>query len=258
MFTHVIYKLTFPNGKVYIGQTKNFKVRLIGHKFSSKKVDTPLYKAIRKYGWENVKKEAIKYCVESRADFWERKFIKEFNSTDRKFGYNCDEGGNVSKIISKETRVRIIETRAMRNKFSGLHHNSKKIAQINKYTGKIIREWDSIAEASRELEICDVSISRACRRSHNYETAGGYLWLYSHEVSTELIKERRHLEKLKRKGGKPEREIMQLNLDGILIKKFSSIAEAMSKTGVQRTSISRVCRNLSSVAGGFRWSYVCE
>jgi predicted GIY-YIG superfamily endonuclease len=45
-----IYKLTFPNGKIYIGLSSNIKKRLITHKKSTD--DLPVHKAIRKYGLE--------------------------------------------------------------------------------------------------------------------------------------------------------------------------------------------------------------
>ena len=52
-----IYKLTFPDGKVYIGCTSDVKRRWAGDgkHYKSQRVWT----AIEKYGWENVNKEVI-------------------------------------------------------------------------------------------------------------------------------------------------------------------------------------------------------
>ena len=59
MDNHYIYKLTSPNGKIYIGQTNNLDGRLAEHKSNSKWRKTKLYNSIRKYGWDNFTKEVI-------------------------------------------------------------------------------------------------------------------------------------------------------------------------------------------------------
>lgn len=56
----IIYKATnVINGKSYIGQSIHFNIRLGQHKRRSKYEDTLLYRAIRKYGWENFKWEIL-------------------------------------------------------------------------------------------------------------------------------------------------------------------------------------------------------
>lgn len=51
------------------------------------------------------------------------------------------------------------------------------------------------------------------------------------------------------------REIIQLSLDGVELKRYSTIAKAAKATGVIDTSISRTCRGHSNTAGGFIWKY---
>ena len=54
MVSHYIYKITnLINGKIYVGKSKNPKVRWRQHKSHSKKRNTKLYYAMRKYGIEN-------------------------------------------------------------------------------------------------------------------------------------------------------------------------------------------------------------
>lgn len=86
---HVIYKLTSPSGKIYIGRTHNFDTRMNGHKYNAftKKAKNSLYKAIRKYGWENFRKEIIANVPsEELAQTLEEALIKQFDSV--KNGYN--------------------------------------------------------------------------------------------------------------------------------------------------------------------------
>lgn len=57
---YVIYLFEFPNGKFYVGRTNDYEGRLATHKYrATKKKRHQLYWAIRKYGWDNVKKTII-------------------------------------------------------------------------------------------------------------------------------------------------------------------------------------------------------
>ena len=77
----IIYKLTSPTNKVYIGRTNNFETRLIQHKHNAiiNKKSNSLYKAIRKYGWDNFKKEIICEVDSKNAQKIEEEFIIAYN-----------------------------------------------------------------------------------------------------------------------------------------------------------------------------------
>ncbi len=86
-----IYKLTCRiTGLGYVGATKNFKLRMKQHHYS--KASTYLAKAIRKYGWENFKKEILEICPEEVANERETYWIKELG-TKHPNGYNMTFGG---------------------------------------------------------------------------------------------------------------------------------------------------------------------
>ena len=54
-----IYKITSPSGKIYIGQTRNFRHRLSVHKYDIKRSRTYLSASIKKYGFDSHKFEII-------------------------------------------------------------------------------------------------------------------------------------------------------------------------------------------------------
>ena len=84
----VIYKISSPNNKVYIGRTDDFNRRMIEHKHAAytKKLSNSLYRAIRKYGWDNMVKEIICEVESEKAQKLEEELILAHNSVRK--GYN--------------------------------------------------------------------------------------------------------------------------------------------------------------------------
>lgn len=181
----LIYKLTSPSGKCYIGQTKQkFYRRLNEHKSNSKKLNYPLYNAIRKYGWINFKKEILEEKIaENKIDDLEKYYIKENNSL-KPFGYNLQSGGNKNKHFSKLTKNKMSQNNAknMSGKFGKEHPNAKKIFQLD-LKGNFIKEWDSIIDIQRNLNIKASNIGKVCRQEKKYKTAGGYIWKYKENIN---------------------------------------------------------------------------
>ena len=98
----LIYKITNNlNGMSYIGlTTTTLQYRWSKHIAESKNVKNTkhLYKAIRKYGVENFVIEQIDETNDfEKLGELERKYIKEFNSTDPAKGYNLTAGGEKNK-----------------------------------------------------------------------------------------------------------------------------------------------------------------
>ena len=56
---YTVYKHTCPNGKVYIGITKQKPERRWGINGRGYKENEYFYRAIQKYGWQNIKHEII-------------------------------------------------------------------------------------------------------------------------------------------------------------------------------------------------------
>lgn len=85
----LIYLFIFPNGKYYVGRTKNtFEQRCIEHKARAKKgYQHPLYYAISKYGWENIEKQVLEFVEDyDTLVVKELEYIIKYNSLEN--GYN--------------------------------------------------------------------------------------------------------------------------------------------------------------------------
>jgi len=133
----LIYKATFPNQKCYIGQTVDFENRKSSHKscsFNENNVsyNYPFSKAVRKYGWENIKWEILNENLPNKEhmDMWERLWIFVENSNDPKFGYNITIGGE--GLGHGEDHPNFGKPVNLGNKFSEEHKKKLSIAKIGK------------------------------------------------------------------------------------------------------------------------------
>jgi group I intron endonuclease len=104
----IIYKITFPNNKIYIGITDNLRRRKKEHLRGIRKADRkhfPVYHAIAKYGKDSLVWEVVETCedaaeAQNREVYW----IEYYNSADIEHGYNCTKGGDYpSKKLYKFT-----------------------------------------------------------------------------------------------------------------------------------------------------------
>ena len=114
---YTVYKLTDPNGKIYIGCTgKPIEERWKKGRGYSR--DTPIREAIVQFGWDNFKKEILcEHLIKEGADKLERWFIAFYDSSDPEKGYNrflggIGKGAHMSKItrqLSREAKNRLYE-----------------------------------------------------------------------------------------------------------------------------------------------------
>jgi group I intron endonuclease len=105
----IIYKLTSPSKKCYIGQTINLKKRMSEYKtFHHCENQKKFFKALKKYGFENFTLEILEeISVDTQSELKEKLnclevyFIEKYNSTV--IGYNICKGGNQHRLGVKET-----------------------------------------------------------------------------------------------------------------------------------------------------------
>lgn len=140
--TNLVYKVTAPNGKSYIGQTsKSLEIRKKSHIYEAlsnkkRKVRNVLFHmALLKYlesmTWETLKEN----LSNEEANFWERKYIAEFNSVEN--GYNQTTGGRQLFAHSEQIK-KLIAKKA--SKHSKLHWNE---ARKEKMAQDMHKQWEN-------------------------------------------------------------------------------------------------------------------
>jgi len=194
-----IYKLTSPSGKCYIGQSIDLDRRLRKYKYKGCKEQPLIYNAINKYGWDNFKVDIL-WCSEDNTNSYfilnqlEEDFINLYDSMNRLKGYNLFYGGN-NKSHTDETKLKISEalkkynrteqhndnlkksrvTNSVNHRLSISNNNSIPILQFSK-DGKLLNEYKSATEASKQLNLSNVAICNCLKNKS--KSSGGFIWKY--------------------------------------------------------------------------------
>ena len=206
-----VYMHIFPNGKAYIGITKQEpKVRWGGGNGYAR--NEYMHRAIKKYGWENIEHIILfDGLLEADACEIEKSLIKKHRTNEKEFGYNIESGGqcsnlaestkqklreaHIGKSVSKEAREKM---RASRNRFLSENPDEykktmdnmmlavEKAAELKRkpviqydLDGNFLAVWNSTREAERVLGIYHSHIAKCCNKVPKYNTAGGYRWEYA-------------------------------------------------------------------------------
>ena len=104
-----LYRFTSPSGKIYIGITKNVSKRWQQHaRAANRGSKNTIHAAIRKYGFDNFKKEILITSTFSYVKEMEVKAVAAFNCITP-HGYNLTKGGDgiVGFKHSDETKISI-------------------------------------------------------------------------------------------------------------------------------------------------------
>lgn len=227
-----VYKLTFPNGKVYIGITslKPEKRWANGYGYLGKKdgeYTQPLMaRAILKYGWENVEHEII-YSGLNKEDACDKEIelIAKYQSNNRTYGYNIGNGGVGTISFSKETLNKMSEAKkGEKNPWYGKHINHPMYGKHHS------EEW------KRERSIATMGEKNPSYGKHRSDDTRAKMSEAHKKRDKEGIKKKVHC----------------IEMDVI----YSSITDASKQTGINKGNISSVCNGKMETAGGFHWEFV--
>lgn len=110
MNDYKVYRHICPNGKMYIGISRQEDIQRRWQYGWGYHNNVLFYRAIKKYGWANISHEIIyDGLTKSEAEEKEIELIAKYRSNNPKFGYNIDNGGNCFGSHSAETKRKISE-----------------------------------------------------------------------------------------------------------------------------------------------------
>jgi group I intron endonuclease len=215
----IIYKITSPSGRIYIGQTINLLRRKSRYRRLSCKSQPHLYNSLSKYGFDNHIFEVIEEDIEREMlDERECFYIEKYDSFNN--GMNMTSGGGSNHKRSPETieKLRIAPTG---NKYNLGKKNA--LGYIHKEESK-----KKMREKTKEA----------------YKNGfTGRKGLKSSEEHIRKFKESKSL------------VVFQYDLNENFIKEFVSIKEASVITSSSSSGICQVCKGNRLTSNGFIWKY---
>lgn len=259
----IIYKVTGPTNKIYIGMTtKCLDKRKKSHKKAFKYHNLKFYNAIKKYGWDSFVWEEL-YYTDDFTDLVnkEKYFINLYNSKIN--GYNLTDGGEgvLGYVVPEEMKKLYSEkTKKYWNNCS-LEQKQNIISGIlkNSYAGKNKKEiidnfgniYKSLTDASIKNNVTVGAISYAIK----YKSFCNKKFFKFNENNNEFLNY----------GIKKPRIKNTINLNNkyacVKIKDssgiiYNSVTEAAKITNISRKQITRLLKNKKFSKKGLGFSYV--
>jgi group I intron endonuclease len=152
-----------------------------------------------------------------------------------------DIASSNDELASKEIKY-ISEYNTLENGYnSDKGGGFKKTVYKYNLDGSLNAIFEDLTTASETISVRKQDISRACWSVNN--TLGGFLWSYD------------KMETFVAENDSRKKEVVQSFLDGNLVAKYISVAEASRETGISKTCIARCCRGEREQSGGFLWRY---
>lgn len=232
---YIVYQTTnLINGKIYVGVHRTNPDIFDGYigcgvskKDQKKKQLKGFPLAVKKYGYENFKRETL-FIFPDTEEGKQMAYIKEKEIVNEEFVKN-----------SKTYNLAI----------GGDHPDTTFIKkQIAQYTldGTFVRVWNSSEEAQECLNLTAIR-NCICGKS---KYCGDWQWrLYTGSDE--------NIDPVEKK----EKSVYQFDLAGNLIKSYRSVTEASKQfksCTSAKTAITNCCNKNSSQSFGFYWSYTCK
>lgn len=237
-----VYKHTSPSGKVYIGIAKDVKHRWRNNG-AGYKGSTRMHNAILKYGWDNFKHEILFSGLSQRdACQKEIELIQHYQSTDIRYGYNLQSGGQ--SFVSNEESCKKISDALMGHAVS--EQTRAKLRQTKSQPIICIETktvYESCDKAAEALGLCSTSIGKVT--NGRQETCGGLHFAKVVDFT---------------QGRLPVFEAKPVQYRKVLCVStgqiFENISDASKSTGISRRAISYVCNGKHRTSGGLMWKFI--
>ncbi len=221
-----LYMHKTPNAKRYIGITRMGAQKRWGTTGCGYKTQAHFWRAIQKYGWDNITHIILIECLtKAEAYYLEKKFIAHFKTYDKRYGYNVSKGGDDGLSVPVDC------------------YDIK---------GNFLKSYSSVRAASNSTRVSHTGIYNSANGLAL--SAGGYIWRKKGESIDlyPLPKLSKYMEfKLCSK-----QKIYQYDREMHLVHTYNNLKELASKTSFRAIKIFEVLDDEHSAnsAYGYYWS----
>lgn len=238
---YTVYKHTSPDGKVYIGCTGSKPEERWNKGYQH---NNDLSSAIDKFGWDNFDHAIIASGMnETDAYDLEKELIREYDSSNPKYGYNKSIGGKINSGIKRtdEYRRKMSELkRGEKHNFYGKHHTEESKQKMSEST----RGEKHYMYGKHHTEETKRKLSELHKREN---------------LSEETLIKMRNARLGKQLSESTRNKISKSHSKKIICietnKVYNSVNEAAMDVNIYATNISAVLNKKQRTAGGYHWTY---
>lgn len=252
---YLVYKHTSPSNKVYIGITSKTAEERWSCGYGYRKNDH-FNKAIQKYGWKNIKHEILyENLSREEAEQKEKELIAFYNSNNRNYGYNNDNGGLSGDSIKTEEEKRH-QSEDKKLKWSIPEYREMVLEKLIAKHGLKVecietgKKYKSLTEAGKDINGKTHTIKLCCEGIR--ETYKGYHWKY---CGNNYFRNTKNYQ-----NSANSKKVAMYDINGNLIKSFRSIEQASKYTGINTNTIRRRLKGIKNRKGQYDyiWKYYSE
>lgn len=246
-----VYKITNPLNEVYVGSTQTITRRRSSYSTVKNTYNCLLLESYKQYGIKNHSFEIIETFPEGTTK-------EELVTVEEAYVMQLeDEGIRTLNIMYSENNKSKRSEWGKSIKKPGTGRKgvkpflNNKVLQLDKKTGKLIREWNNVYEAAETLKINLTVLKRAVQGRAKFNP-GGCKWKWKHrQIENEA----------ERPYNNKQRKIIQIDF---ITKKplniFDSIGQAARAVGIQRNNLGQCARGalLSCPHNKYTWKFYDE
>lgn len=226
-----IYKIESPTGRVYVGQSKDIRKRWMSYVNLRCKSQPKLMNSFKKHG---VRKHCFTILQECK--------VEELDDLEVFWGlhYKVLKHGNLNSILGAAGVSKSYKTKVVKN----LLPTTVTAKAVIQYTlnGEFVKEWPSIADAARSLNINETGIQKCCKGLRcRYKN---FIWRFKVNNKIEGFK-----------LSSPKKPIIQMDLKGNFIKEWPSAADASRDLGIPHRGINSCCNKTQATSKGYIWAF---
>lgn len=278
---YIVYKHTSPSEKVYIGITSRTTKERWGNNGIGYKACPYFWRAIQKYGWDNIKHEILyEDLTQEEACEMEIKLIAEYDATNPEKGYNDMLGGTTGKRGRPYTEEQLRNmSRASKALWEDPEYRQR---MVDAHKGKVLppeqrqkmseahkgqKQWNEGLKMSDEFKAkisernkrMGIKPPSAKGRKHTEEAkrkiGEAHRGFNPFSVTPMSEEGREHLrEKNRRVFSKP---VLQYTKDGEFVAEYPSATEAANQLGKNKgqANISKCIAGGLPSAYGYVWAF---
>ena len=234
MNTGIIYKITNPNGKMYIGQTTHYSSRVSAYRNLNIRRQELIQNSIKKYGWENHTIEVVCEVPVEELDTKEVFYINQFGTYCKlnPQGMNMTLGGLGSRgrkdseeVKEKRAKAHVGRKRSDKSKqLMSLAKKGKPSSRVGYTHSEETKEKIKLSKLNKQQSVNTVA-KRVATQKVNFLNKYGAILQFD-PVSKELVKEW-----------------------------MLTPAETAKEIGVDTSYFLKCLKNAGKTALGFTWTY---